>query len=77
MQTFCWYLHGTLLLLRNEKSAFMEFILNNHYQIVYRYFFVFQLVLTNCFSIFGLRLGARRIFDPRLKLWKKNFYNNK
>ena len=29
----------------------MEFILNNHYKIVYLYFSVFQLVLTNCFSI--------------------------
>jgi len=28
MQTFCWYLHGALLLLRNEKSAYMELILN-------------------------------------------------
>jgi len=37
--------------LRNEKSAYMEFILNNHYKIVYLYFSVFQLVLTNCFSI--------------------------
>ncbi len=30
----------------NKKSAFMEFILNNHYQIVCLYFSVFQLVLT-------------------------------
>ncbi len=36
----------------NKKSAFMEFILNNHYKIVYLYFSVFQLVITNCFSIF-------------------------
>jgi len=45
---------GTLLLLWNEKSAYMVFFPHNHYQIVYLYFSVFQLVSTNCFSIFGL-----------------------
>jgi hypothetical protein len=30
----------------------MEFIPHNHYQTVYLYFSVFQLVITNCFSIY-------------------------
>ncbi len=76
-------LHVTWLLLRNEKSAYMEFIPHNHYRTVYLYFSVFQLVITHCFSIFGSRLGARRIFDTfwenkfckkkfwKIKLWKK------
>ena len=36
----------------NEKSAYMAFIPHNHYQILYLYFSVFQLVSTNCFSYF-------------------------
>ncbi len=35
----------------NETSAYMVFFLHNHYQSVYLYFSVFQLVSTNCFSI--------------------------
>ncbi len=49
MQTFRFikvtrYHEGT-----NEKPAFMVFFTHYHYQIVY--FFVFQLVSTNCFSM--------------------------
>jgi len=32
----------------NEKSAYMIFLAHIHYQIVYLYFSVFQLVSTNC-----------------------------
>jgi hypothetical protein len=53
MQTFRFakvirYHEGT-----NKKSAFIEFIPHNHYQAVYLYFSVFQLVITNCFSIYS------------------------
>ncbi len=52
MQTFLFikvtrYHEGT-----NEKSVYMVFFPHNHYQFVYLYFSVFQLVSTNCFSIF-------------------------
>ena len=68
MQIFCWYLRGTLLLLWNEESAFMVISPHNHYQIVYLYYSVFQIVSTYCFSIFGSRLGANRIFDTVFKI---------
>jgi hypothetical protein len=52
MQTFRFAKVTRYHVCPNKNSAFMEFILNNHYQIVYLYFSVSQLVLTNCFSIF-------------------------
>ena len=48
----------------------MEFVLNNHYKIVYLYFSVFQLVLTNCFSI-SARAWARAVYLKHKILKKK------
>ncbi len=66
----------------NKKSAFMEFILNNHYQIVYLYFSVFQLVLTNFFSIFYFGCIQKFISDSfenlfwmHLEIYFGSFYN--
>ena len=41
MRTFNWYLRGTLLLLRNEKSEYMVSFPHNHYQIEYLFFSAF------------------------------------
>ena len=48
-------------------GIFFIFIFFHHYRIIYLYFSVFQLVSTNCFSIFVSRLGARRLFDTVIK----------
>jgi len=45
----------------NKKFAFTEFIPQDHYQIVYLYFSVFQLVKTNCFSILVIRIETENI----------------
>ena len=55
----------------NEKSAYMVFFTHNHYQIVYLYFSVFQLVSTNCFSILFLickNIGTlqENIYDEKI-----------
>ena len=46
------YTASTLLLLWNEKSAYIVFFPHNNHQFIHLYFSVFQLVSTNCFSIF-------------------------
>ncbi len=52
-------------------GIFFIFIFSHHYGIIYLYFSVFQLVSTNCFSMEGTRLSARRYFDTAVKKFKK------